>query len=222
MLGPTLAAYRVLMFVTIFSGIRCLFHGVIISNLRTKWLTIGMVFRLVFMGILSVILLKYDLVNHGYVGAYIFLVGMVIEALVSVIEGRHLVKRLPAKIEGHPIVHRSQVTKFYMPLLFASLIAVSISPATNAVLGSSGKAEIAIASYAIAFSVLTLLVSISSYTHQVVINFYEKDAKTVTKFTFIFSLIPALLLTFIAYSQIGIWAFQYVMGVSGNYLIKVF
>ncbi|MBS4208453.1 hypothetical protein [Bacillus sp. FJAT-50079] len=34
MLEPTLAAYRVHMFVTIFSGIRCLFHGVIIANLR--------------------------------------------------------------------------------------------------------------------------------------------------------------------------------------------
>ncbi|MBS4208454.1 hypothetical protein [Bacillus sp. FJAT-50079] len=51
-------------------------------------------------------LLKNDLVNHGYVGAYIFLAGMVIEQLVSVIEGRHLVKKLPAKKEDHPVVHR--------------------------------------------------------------------------------------------------------------------
>lgn len=37
MLQPTIEAYRVLMFVTIFSGIRCLYQGVIISNLKTKW-----------------------------------------------------------------------------------------------------------------------------------------------------------------------------------------
>ena len=85
MLGPTMAAYRVLMFVTIFSGIRCLFHGVIISNLRTKWLTIGMAIRLLFMGLLAWILLRNGWVNHGYVGAYIFLAGMMIEAFVSIV-----------------------------------------------------------------------------------------------------------------------------------------
>lgn len=218
MLEPTLAVYRVLMFVTIFSGIRCLYHGVIISNLRTKWLTIGMVVRLIVMALLAYILLKFNLVNHGYIGAYIFLVGMVIEALVSVVEGHQLVKKMPDKKVDHPIVHRSQVMKFYLPLLIASLIAVSISPATNAVLGSSGKAEIAIASYAIAFSILNLLVSVSSYTHQVVINFYEKDAKAVTRFAFIFSLIPSVLLIAIAYSPIGIWGFENIMGVSGELL----
>ncbi|MEK3887850.1 multi antimicrobial extrusion protein MatE [Bacillus sp. FSL K6-3431] len=218
MLEPTLAVYRVLMFVTIFSGIRCLYQGVIISNLRTKWLTIGMFFRLLVMASLAYILLKYNLVNHGYIGAYIFLIGMVIEALVSAVEGRQLVKKLPDKKVEHPIVHRSQVMKFYLPLLIASLISVSISPATNAVLGSSGKAEIAIASYAIAFSVLNLLVSISSYTHQIVINFFEKDARAVTRFAFIFSLVPSVLLITIVYSPVGIWGFQNIMGVSGELL----
>ena len=97
MIGPTVSAYRVLMFVTIFSGIRCLYHGVIISNLRTKWLTLGMIIRLVVMALLAWTLLKFGLVNHGYIGAYIFLAGMVIEAIVSMIEGRSLVRKMPEK-----------------------------------------------------------------------------------------------------------------------------
>ncbi|MBS4178462.1 multi antimicrobial extrusion protein MatE [Lederbergia citrea] len=218
MLGPTMSAYRVLMFVTIFSGIRCLFQGVIISNLRTKWLTIGMAVRLIVMAILSWVILKNGWMNHGYVGAYIFLSGMVIEALVSVVEGRQIIKKMPTKNSDHPIVHRSQVNKFYLPLLLASLIAVIISPAINAVLGSSGKAEIAIASYAIAFSVLNLLLGFSSYIHQIVINFYEKDAKIVHRFTLIFSLIPTFLLVGIAYSPLGVWVLQSIMGVSGELL----
>ena len=133
-------------------------------------------------------------------------------------EGRHLVKKLPAKIEGHPIRHRSQVNKFYLPLLMASLIAVIISPAINGVLGSSGKAEIAVASYAIAFSVLNLLLGFSSYIHQIVINFYEKDPKAVIRFSFVFSLLPGILLMVIAYSPIGVWGLRHIMGVSGELL----
>ena len=220
MIGPTVSAYRVLMFVTIFSGIRCLYHGVIISNLRTKWLTLGMIIRLVVMALLAWTLLKFDLVHHGYVGAYIFLAGMVIEAIVSMIEGRSLVKKMPEKKQDHQVVHRSHVLKFYMPLLLASLIAVIISPTINGVLGSSGRAEIAIASYAVAFSLLNLLLSFSSYVHQIVINFFEKDPKKVLRFTLIVSLIPITLLLAIAYSPIGVWLFQHVMGVSGELLIQ--
>lgn len=216
MLKPTLAAYRVLMFVTIFSGLRCLYHGVIITNLRTKWLTIGMVIRLGVMALLSYILLLNGFVTAGYIGAVIFLVGMVVEALVSMVEGRQLIKKLPEKLEDHPIVEKSQVAKFYLPLLAASLIAVSISPGTNAVLGSSGKAQIAIASYAIALSILQLLVSTTSYTHQVVINFFEKDSKRVTKFTTAISLLPTVLLLIIVFTPFGNQLFATVMGVSGE------
>src|SRR5699024_7983882 len=215
MLKPTLAAYRVLMFVTIFSGLRCLYHGVIITNLRTKWLTIGMVIRLGVMALLSYILLLNGFVTAGYIGAVIFLVGMVVEALVSMVEGRQLIKKLPEKLEDHPIVEKSQVAKFYLPLLAASLIAVSISPGTNAVLGSCGKAQIAIASYALALSILQLLVSTTSYTHQVVINFFEKDSKRVTKFTTAISLLPTVLLLIIVFTPFGNQLFATVMGVSG-------
>jgi len=100
----------------------------------------------------------------------------------------------------------------------ASLIAVIIAPATNAVLGASGRAEIAVASYAVAASVLNLLLSFSTYFHQIVINFYEQDTKTVLRFSFIFSFIPSLLLLSIAYSPIGHWALQNIMGVSGELL----
>lgn len=218
LIEPTLSVYKVLMFVTIFSGIRVLYHGVIISNLRTKWLTIGMIIRLICMALLAWILLKLGLVNHGYIGAYIFLVGMVIEAIVSMIEGRSLVKKMPRKKPDHPVVHQSHVMRFYLPLLLASLIAVIISPTINGVLGSSGKAEVAIASFAVASSILQLLLSFSSYLHQIVINFFEKDTRKVFKFTFIVSMIPMALLIIIAYSPLGTWLFEQVMGVSGELL----
>ncbi|MGP4038714.1 multi antimicrobial extrusion protein MatE [Gracilibacillus sp. D59] len=218
MLEPTIDAYRVLMFVTIFSGIRCLYQGVIISNLKTKWLTIGMAIRLIVMAFLAWLLLKNDWVNHGYIGAYIFLSGMAIEALVSVLEGRLIVRKLPQRKEKHRVVQQSQIFRFYSPLMVASLIAVSVTPTINAVLGWSTKAEIAIASYAVALSVVHLLNSIASYIHQIVINFYHQDQRSVIRFTVLMSLIPSLMLMLIAYSPVGVWIFQHIIGVSGELL----
>ncbi|WP_277678547.1 multi antimicrobial extrusion protein MatE [Gracilibacillus dipsosauri] len=218
MLQPTIEAYRVLMFVTIFSGIRCLYQGVIISNLKTKWLTIGMMVRLAFMSFIAWIVLANDWVNHGYVGAYIFLAGMAVEALVSSLEGRIIVKELPPKKEKHPIFQQSQIFRFYNPLLIASLIAVSIPPTINAVLGWSTKAEIAIASFAVAISVVHLLNSITSYIHQIVINFYKKDKNQVLRFTIIVSLLPSILLTVLAYTTVGTWGLENIIGVSDELL----
>ncbi|WP_058308522.1 hypothetical protein [Gracilibacillus massiliensis] len=218
MLQPTIDAYRVLMFVTIFSGVRCLYQGVIISNLKTKWLTIGMVIRLIAMASLAWILLENNLVNHGYIGAYIFLAGMAVEALVSVLEGRLIVRELPQKKDKHRIRQQSQIFRFYSPLMVASLIAVSVTPTINAVLGWSTKAEIAIASYAVALSVVHLLNSIASYVHQIVINFYPKDQGAVLRFTAIMSLIPSIMLMIIGYSPLGIWIFENIIGVSGELL----
>ncbi len=218
MLKPTIDAYRVLMFVTIFSGIRCLYQGVIIFNLKTKWLTIGMVFRLTFMALIAWIVLLNDWVNHGYIGAYIFLAGMAVEALVSFLEGRFIVKKLPEKKKDHPIVSQSQIFRFYNPLMIASLIAVSLTPTINAVLGWSTKAEIAIASYAVALSIVHLLNSVTSYIHQIVINFYKQDKRAVFRFTLLVSFIPSVFLMIFAYTPIGIWIFQNIIGVSGELL----
>ncbi|WP_231686999.1 hypothetical protein [Bacillus sp. JCM 19034] len=41
MIGQIVEVYQILIIVTFFSAIRCLFQGVIIFNRQTKWLTIG-------------------------------------------------------------------------------------------------------------------------------------------------------------------------------------
>lgn len=216
-LHAAVETYQVLLFVTIFSGARCLFQGMIISQFRTKWLTIGMVIRLLFMGGVAVVVIQNKMVSHGKVGACIFLIGMAIEALVSFLEGMHVVKELPEKT-GNSIDKKTQIFQFYWPLLVASLVAVTIGPAINIMLGWSRQAEIAIASYAIAFSVTQLFLSFTSYIHQVVLNFYEKDFQLVIRFMLLFSLLPAMMLGIIAYSSLGVWLLENLMGVTGQLL----
>lgn len=219
MVEPMVEVYRVLMFVSIFSGIRCMFHGIIIYNMRTKWLTIGMAIRLAGMYALSLYFIRTG-VTSGTVGAVIFLTGMVIEAAVSLWEGRALLKHeIPEKQPDHPIEKPSQVFRFYRPLLFSSVIAVISGPAINAFLGKTTDLKLAIASFAIAASLTNLVQSFFSYIHQIVLNFYRKDAASVVRFTLLLSLIPSLLIALLAYTAAGPWFMQHVMGVSERLML---
>ncbi|RXZ82253.1 multi antimicrobial extrusion protein MatE [Paenibacillaceae bacterium] len=211
--------YRVLMFVSLFSGLRCLYQGVIIYHMRTKWLTIGMGIRLAGMYLLSLYFIHQG-VTSGTVGAYIFLFGMIIEAVVSYIEGRSLVRTMPLKVAAHPVESKGQIFSFYRPLLLSTLITVWIVPTINIILGKTYNAELAISSFAIAASLIGLLTSFFSYFHQIVLNFYRLDPKTVQKFTLMLGFVPALLIGIIAYSPLGTILLRDIMGVQGDLQIE--
>jgi hypothetical protein len=214
LLPHIIQVYRVLMFVSIFSGIRCLYHGIIIFNLRTKWLTIGMGIRLVGMALLAFFFVATNRVTSGSVGAVLFLTGMMIECAVSLFEGRSLLRHtIPEKKEHHGIERKGQIFRFYRPLLYSSFIAVILGPAINAFLGKTGNMELAVASYALASSVAQLMQSFFSYMHQIVLNFYKADSRIVLRFAAMMGFFPGLLVALLAYTPAGPWFLVHVMGV---------
>jgi hypothetical protein len=209
-----IGVYRVLMFVSVFSGIRCLYHGIIIYNRKTTWLTIGMIFRLISMYAVAQYFINTDSVTSGKVGAIIFLTGMFVESVCAVFEGRSILrKNIPAKLPDHPIVEKKQVFQFYRPLLYSSAIAVIAAPAINIVLGKTLNLNLTIASFAVASSVVQLVLSFFSYMHQIVLNFYRHDEKQARLFLRLMGGVPALLLGILVYSPVGAWLMQSVMGV---------
>lgn len=220
-LASTLHTYRVLMFVTIFSALRVLFQGLIISHIRTKWLTIGMSIRLVFMYLISVFLIHFSLIS-GPTGALIFLSGMIVEAVVSIVVGRSIYRFMPEIAESEtakPLTTR-RIFSFYRPLVYSSLIAVIVPPAINAFLGKTSHMELAIASYAVAWSVAQLMTSFFSYVHQIVLHFFANHARKVVYFTALLSLAPTLLVSVLSFSPIGVWFLQNIMGVKDQLLIS--
>lgn len=216
LINQTTAIYQILIFVTIFSGMRCLFHGVIIYNRLTKWLTVGMVIRLLVMRIVALSFIITGHVHDGRVGAIIFLVGMFIECSVAVWEGSRLRKKMPEEIPDHPVHSVRPIFTFYRPLIFASLIAVFISPMINAFLGMTDEAVSALASFAVASNVSNMVLSFFSYGHQTVLNFYRQHPRDVTRFTAMISLLPALLLAAISFTPVGPWFLSAIMGLSGE------
>ncbi|MFB9275777.1 multi antimicrobial extrusion protein MatE [Cohnella cellulosilytica] len=210
---PILDIYRILMFVGIFSGLRGLFQGIIISNRQTKWLTVGMVIRLAVMYMLSVYFIRTDQVSSGKIGAIIFFTGMAIECAVSIILGVRVLKRLKLADTNRPAVSQKHIFRFYQPLLYSSIIAVSIEPLTNALLGRTNNIELSIASFAIAASLTNLITSLVSYSHQIVLNFYNVDRKKARQFIQLASLIPLLIMALLCYTPLGLWVMHYIMGI---------
>jgi hypothetical protein len=208
--------YQILIYVTIFSALRCLNQGVIISNRQTKWLTIGMGIRLVVMYFLSVYFIYTDNIT-GRTGAIIFLVGMIVECIISFIEARVLVRKMPEKHEQQ-IKSKRYIFTFYSPLMLSTVIIVMIGPAINVFLGKTSNIELAIASYTIALSVTQLFLSFFSYIHQIVINFYVDHKTKVIRFSFMIGFIPCILIGVFAFTPIGAFFLEHVMGVNGRLL----
>lgn len=208
--------YQILIFVTIFSALRCLNQGIIIYYRQTKWLTIGMGIRLAAMYFLSLYYISTDNIT-GRTGAVIFLVGMIVECLISFIEATVLIRKMPEKHEEQ-IKSKRYIFKFYSPLMLSSVIIVMVGPAINIFLGKTADIELAIASYAIALSVTQLFLSFFSYIHQIVINFYDDHMTMVKRFSFVIGFIPCILVGIFSYTPIGAFFLEHVMGVNGRLL----
>jgi len=216
-LAGVIQVYRVLMFVSIFSGLRCLYQGVIIYNQRTKWLTIGMSVRLAVMYLLSQYYIRTG-VESGAAGAVIFLAGMMVEAAVSYAEGRSLVRRMPEKSPRHAVETKRHVFVFYKPLLVSAFITVVIVPSINAMLGKTPDPALAVSSFAVAGSLVMLMTSFFSYFHQIVLNFHQEDPAAVRRFTLSSGFLPAVLIGAIAFTPAGEWFLAEVMAVRGELL----
>jgi hypothetical protein len=209
--------FYALMFLSVFSGLRCLYQGIIIYKMRTKWLTIGMIFRLTGIFLLSQYFLHVG-VTSAMLGSIIFVFGMVIEASISWLEATKLLKDMPEITENCDIATPKQVLGFYNPLLFSSLIVVWILPIMNALLGTTDRGTLAVASFAVAGSLMNLILGFFTYFHQIALLFVKSDPAIVRKFTLMLGFIPPLLLLLMSFTPIGSWMFFHVLGVKGELL----
>lgn len=209
--------YSALMFLSVFSGIRCLYQGVIIYRMRTRWLTIGMIFRLLGMFLLSQFFLHVG-VTSALQGSIIFVFGMIIEASISWIESTRLLKKMPEKAENCEITKPKQVLTFYSPLLYSSLIVVWILPIMNVLLGTTERGTLAVASFAVAGSLMNIVLGFFTYFHQIALLFVKSHPFLVRKFTLTLGFIPPFLMLLLAFTPIGAWMFSHVLGVKGDLL----
>ncbi|MCI2255231.1 multi antimicrobial extrusion protein MatE [Domibacillus sp. PGB-M46] len=210
MLASVTSTFRVITFVIFFSGLRCLYQGIIINHFETKWVTIGVVVRLFGMFLVAYYFVWSGHVNHSIVGAIIFLTGMAIECIISVWRGHRIVKKEMKRKE--PAVEKRDIYAFYTPLVFYLSFQTVIIPVIYAFLGNIKDAQTGMASFAMALSITNLVLSFFMYTHQIVLQFFKENRRSVIQCVIVFSIVPSLLLAFLCYSPAGIWFMMNVMG----------
>jgi hypothetical protein len=88
----------------------------------------------------------------------------------------------------------------------------------NIVLGKTTGIALAISSFAVASSLMQLMLSFFTYIHQIVLNFYRMDAKLVKKFALVTGFIPFTMTVSIAYTPLGPWVLENMMSVQGQLL----
>ena len=112
-------------------------------------------------------------VDGAWVGAALFLAGMIVEAAVGFIEGHKIIRQTPEVNELHEKLTMSKVFAFYRPLLYSSFLAVFIGPSINAMLGRTVDFQLAIASFAVGMNIFMLINNFAFYAHQLALQFYE-------------------------------------------------
>lgn len=211
MVDAITVTYQVISIVIIFSGIRGLYQGIIINQLATNWLTIGVVIRLIAMFSLSSLFIYFNYIT-SVSGALIFLVGMFTECVISVYKGHGLLKN-KLKKEAKFKLLKVDISKFYFPLVFYFLMQTILIPIIYILLARSEDIEMSIASFALAFSITNMILGFFMYTHQLVLQFHKRHyIKKLTRFVIIISLIPTLLLCILCYTPVGMLFMQHIMG----------
>jgi hypothetical protein len=186
--------------------------------MRTKWVTIGMIVRLAGMFAISQYFIHVGGVSGAWVGAFLFAAGMMIEAGVCYWEGRTLARRLPERVEQHGVTTKRHIFDFYRPLLYSSFIVLAVGPALNALLGRTVDVELSIASFAVASSVFNVIMSVFTYIHQIVLNFYPSSPGLVFRFQRLVAFAPGLLTAALAFTPAGPFVLESWMGLTGRLL----
>lgn len=200
--------FQALLLVIILSGIRGLYQGIIIIQLATNWLTIGVIARLIAMFLASYLFIRFDFIT-SLTGAIIFLIGMLIECLVSVYKGNDILNK---ELEDENLLTNREVSKFYFPMMYYFLLQTILIPVIYILLAKTNEIEMSIASFALAFSITNLILGFFMYTHQLVLQFYKHHKQKVIRFLIVISILPTVLLCILCYTPFGLFFMQNLMG----------
>jgi progressive ankylosis protein len=204
----------ILLIVTFLSSMRSLYQGVLIKDMNTKWMTIGIALRLTVMFLLSIICIHSGMTINVTIGAWMLLAGYTVETGISVWVGRKLVHKLESKrVTGQKSITK-RIFNYYKPMFFSSILYVFVGPSIQAILGRTDDIKLAIASYTVALGIFQLGQSLVIYMHQVVLNFHKLNSKVVRNAAFWFSFMPVTILIIFSLTPIGRWVMEHLMGLS--------
>ena len=167
--------FRVLMFISLFSVLRSIFHSVLLVKQKTLWITLGMALRVVAMLALAAFFAHTGWLDSGMRGSVIFVAGMAVEAVSAFGSFRKwfhsLPQQLPRAATTAPPLTFRRVAMFYLPLVVAALTGALTMSIVNAGLSRIPDPQSVIATAAIGSVVTYLLMGPLFMIHQVSLFF---------------------------------------------------
>ncbi len=200
--------------------LRAYSQGIIITRKKTQYLTYSVAVRIAFMLFLAVTLPKLDLFNGATVGILIWLLGMACEASVNSFFAFRLYRHIPENStheeERHHLTTGDAFT-FVWPLLLMSFIWTLGRPLLNFGLTRTADPELSLATYQVAQNLVWIFMGfIENNLRQVTLIYGGSQDRVayLRKFRTIISLSLSGLLAILAFTPLGTWMLENLIGVT--------
>ena len=214
--------FRLLMFISLFSVLRSIFHSVLLVKQKTLWITLGMALRVVVMLGLAALFARTGWLDSGVRGSVIFVVGMAVEALSAFGSFRKWFHSMPqyqprAEATAPPLTFR-RVAMFYLPLVVAALTGAMTMSIINSGLSRLPNPQNVIASATIGSVVTYLLMGPLFMIHQVSLFFsaplvgahpHDRRDRTVGWFCVQTGVGATAIVGVLAWTPVGSWLLEH-------------
>lgn len=170
LLQATMRNFWIVMLLPLLAGARAFFQGIVIKHRQTSVMTAAMAGRVVLMGCFIYTCICWGWITGGYIGSVALVVGVSVELVVAAVKARQLLRNEYGEVNEGAVggeVTSGSVWRFYYPLAVAAVVAAIAKPWIAAGLTRGSDAATALAGYAVAWSLGSIIVNPILNIHQV-------------------------------------------------------
>ena len=226
LIDESVKIFKILLIIPIAISLRNFNQGIAIKLNKTKLFTFATIVRVLMVCIMIIFIDYLKFIPGGILAGLFFAIATLSEGISMFIGVKMSTKNLIRDIKDNSNIVKKQfeeisyktVTMFIGPLIISAFIRSLARPIIDSGLARTITPELAISSYAVAWSLGIIIVSPVMMFHQVSLNFGdEKDSqnlKIVKKLTIYIGGILSLFVGIISFSNLGYVVLRHLIGVN--------
>jgi len=200
-------------------GYRRFYHGILIRNNLTRFVTFGTVVRLFSMLISSLFLFFYINLNGAVLASLSLSTGVMMEAIATKVFALKILRKIKAESESKPQTELSylEIIKFYYPLALTSILSLGIHPIVTFLIGQSRMSIESLAVLPVINALVFIFRAVGLSFHEAFIALLGENGETykpLRNFGFFAGSISSLLLYAITTTPLANMWFNGVSGLS--------
>ncbi len=153
------AVMRVAVFLPIVMFLRAAGQNTLILCRATHYMTLAVTTRLFYVLLVAAFVPRFATLSGALVGAFLWVSGLGVEALVCVWASRRIYHRFPAGNKEAPLPSPAAIWQFLLPLVGTNVLLSLRNPLLNAGLAQTVAPELSLAVHRVAWSVAWVLIA---------------------------------------------------------------